>query len=95
MIDCGVGAKQQSLTVSGWLKLKQIVSSETKRHNELLLCRYDVWEIVYKISMIMPIIHGIHMQFLFVIGQLKKIFSKNNLAKLIEIWKKAPMEGSV
>ena len=31
------------------LNKKKIVSSETWRHNELLLCKNDVWEILYKI----------------------------------------------
>jgi hypothetical protein len=28
----------------------QLFSSKTRGHNELLLCRNDVWEILYKIS---------------------------------------------
>ena len=31
-------------------RLKKKFSSKTRRHNELLLCRNDVWEILYKIS---------------------------------------------
>jgi len=38
-----------AILLSDQLKLKKI-SSETRRDNELLLCRNDVWEILYKIS---------------------------------------------
>ena len=34
-----------------WLgEILKIFSSEIRRHNELLFCRNDVWEILYKIS---------------------------------------------
>jgi hypothetical protein len=34
-----------------WLaEIKEILFSETRRHNALLLCRNGVWEILYKIS---------------------------------------------
>ena len=36
-----------AIVVSDWLKFKK--SSETRRSHELLLCRNDVWEILYKI----------------------------------------------
>ena len=36
-----------AIVVSDWLKFKK--SSETRRPHELLLCRNDVWEILYKI----------------------------------------------
>ena len=32
------------------VEIKKIFYSETRRHNELLLCRNDVWEILCKIS---------------------------------------------
>jgi hypothetical protein len=37
------------ILVFDWLKFKKS-SPETRRHNELLLCRNDVWKILYKIS---------------------------------------------
>ena len=58
--------------VSDWLKLKKIVSSKTRSHNELLLCRNDVWEILYKISIFWADHTTSGRQFLFVISQLKK-----------------------
>jgi hypothetical protein len=38
-------AKKWAILVSDWLKIKKILSSETRtrKHNELLLCRNDVW----------------------------------------------------
>ena len=33
-----------------WLKIKKNFSSETRRHNELFLCRNNVWEILQTIS---------------------------------------------
>ena len=38
-----------TILVSDWLKFKKIFFSETRRHNELLLCRNDVWKILYHI----------------------------------------------
>ena len=32
-------------------EILKIFSSEARRHNELLLCRNDIWEILYKISL--------------------------------------------
>ena len=58
-----------------FVPIEQILS-ETRRHNEYLLCRNDVWEILYKISILAYYVpsynlHGCHRQFLFVIGHLK------------------------
>jgi hypothetical protein len=58
---------------------KKIFSSETRMHNELLLSRNDVWEILYKISIFRVDHYAQHRQFLFVIGQLKNYFSKTIL----------------
>jgi hypothetical protein len=66
------------ILVSDWLKFKKIFSSDTRRHKELLLCRNYVWEILYKLTYFVLIIqvNMVHRQFLLVMGQLKKIFSK-------------------
>jgi hypothetical protein len=40
---------RQFLFLIGW-NLKKIFSSETRRHNELLLYRNNVWKILFKIS---------------------------------------------
>ena len=59
-----------------WLiEIEKIFSSETSRHNEFLLCRSDVWEILYKIS-IFRSDHTTHMAAFFVINQCKKSFLK-------------------
>ena len=47
------------------LRLEHVESHKQCLLSELVLCKNDVWEILYKISI-----------FLFVIGQVKKIFSK-------------------
>ena len=39
-----------AILVSDWLKFKKFFSSRTRKNNELLLCRNDVWKILYKIS---------------------------------------------
>ena len=81
------------ILVSDWLKLKKIVSSKTRCHNELLLCRNDVWEILYKISIFWAdhTTSGRHRQFLFVISQLKKSslkpFGQMNWNLVGSVWK--------
>ena len=67
-----------AILVSDWLKLKKIFSSETRRHNELLLSKNDVWEVLtsvhnFRISCRLNNKYGRHRQFMFVIGQLKNI----------------------
>ena len=39
-----------TILVSDWLNLKNFFTCETRRHDELLLCRNDVWEVLYKIA---------------------------------------------
>jgi hypothetical protein len=69
----------RAILVSDWLKFIKILSSETRRHNELLLCRNYVWEILTQFPYFVPITQPIwppYNQFLFMINQLKEIFSK-------------------
>ena len=58
---------------------KNLLLWNLRRHNELLLCRNDVWEILTQFPYFVPITQPIwkpYSQFLFMINQLKEIFSK-------------------
>jgi hypothetical protein len=62
--------------------------SETRGHNELLLCRNDVREILFKIPSFVFIVQLILPHFAVLVCDcsiLKKKSSLNHLAKLIEI----------
>jgi len=54
----------RKILVSDWLKLKKKIFSETRRHNELLIWRNEVWVILYKIF----IFHANHTTNMAVIG---------------------------
>ena len=72
------GCHGQFLFLIGW-NLK-IFSSETRRQNELLLYRKDVWEILYKIA-IFRADHATNMAAIFVLGQLK--FCRKHIWKVL------------
>ena len=71
-----------SILISDCLKLKKKhFSSGTRTHNKLILCRNDIWEIIYKISIFRSDcttnMTRIDRSCLWLAnGQLKKIFSK-------------------
>ena len=44
-----------TILVSDWLNLTKFFTCETRRHDELLLCRNDVWEVCTKFQYFVPI----------------------------------------
>jgi hypothetical protein len=60
-----------------WLaEIYKIFSSETRRHNEWLLCMNDVWEILFKISICRTNRTTQMASSCFLTGRLKKCFPK-------------------